>query len=143
MNKVALHDNEIILNGKVKKLEPLKGRQARLMIPEVISIVSQLVASLDGQVDFSIILGEKEMSIVDVAKLANYFTIIFKDRLQEIEEKIVPFLLQCSPEEEDYIVNRAEPQEIYFALFRAGKFFWRHHVSPDVIEALSFRVAKK
>ena len=139
----TLRDDQIILNDKVKTLEPLRGRSARLMIPELISVGSQLIVALDGKVDFSAFIGGGQISVREAALLATHFWIFFKDQLPQLEEKFVPFLLQCDAEEEEYVKNEAEPQEVYYAVFKAIKFYWKHHATPEVIEGLSFRVSKK
>lgn len=134
-----LQDNEIILFGQVHALDPLKGREARLMMPRVLAFGTQVFQSLIlGEFD---VLGlyeristvEKAMDVLsDILAVVQHLIITLQGKWEEFDRDLLPFLLQVPPEA---LEDEGEPAEVYLALVRAVRWYAAKSITPEQKEA--------
>lgn len=136
-----LPNDTIILFGKQHKLKPYMGKRARLLAPKVIKLVS-------GLLDMSVRAGVNLTALFDpntnaedwlkengpnITRLIVFITTYWEEKATEIED-MLPFLLQVEPEE---LEDQGEPSEVYWAMFRALRYFYTENLSEDVKAALA------
>lgn len=136
-----LPDDTIIIFGEEHKLKPFMGRRARLLAPKVIKLAG-------GLLDMSIRAGVNLASLFspnvspdewlqdnapNITRLIIFITSFWEERADEIEE-ILPDLLQVEPER---LEEGGDPIEVYWAMFRAIRYFYVENLSEEVKAALA------
>lgn len=145
--------NKITIGEREWRLSPLKGRQARLMIPRIASVVSRILfAAIRGGVDTTQLLAFFELDTtefkftdipLDELLKAVHFIIenITHEQLEFINDDALPFLLQINPEDKEMVRwwdEEAEPFGTYAMAYKAIKY----HLSTTFGEATREAIKK-
>lgn len=145
--RARLADNEFVLLGKVHMTKPLRGIAARQMLPDLVLLVSQVSNAFnEGELDLSVFGDEdqgKEADILGIFQLVSKIASYFKENMEDIENKWVPYLLGIDESTLEKLREDGEPQEVYIALFRAGRWLFQHHVTGEAMDALRYRPNSK
>jgi len=130
--------NKITIGDREWRLSPLKGKQARLMIPRIASVVSRILfAAIRGGVDTKQLLAFFELDVAQKFKFTDipleellktiYFIVenLTTEQLEFVEREVLPFLLQLNLEDDEihrWWEEEAEVVETYTMTYKAIKY---------------------
>ena len=152
LNVVSIGDR------KEWRLRPLKGKQARLMIPRIASVVSRILyAAIMGGVDTKQLLaffdidttvGDFKFTDIPIEELLKTIHFIIEnittEQLDFINDEAMPFLLQLNLEDEEVAQwwdEEAPPLETYTAVYRAIRYHLRTSFGAATREAIKKSLA--
>ena len=131
----SLASNEVRLFGKVHRLEKLKGRAARLMIPRCLEFATRAISLLvQGEVDVLGIITALQSptrtkdDFSNAMSLIHFLSLTMRDKWEEFDRELLPFLLQVDGA---LLETEGDPFEVYFALFRAIQFYARESLTAE------------
>lgn len=143
-----LADDEVVLLGEVLKIKPLVGKDARIKLPQLISLGTELIGKFNtAEVDITSLLDNKDddksfITILFAAKVAMEY---LAERVVELENVYFPFIMGLNPadtEDAKFIerLNKeSKPLEVWIAVIRACIFHWKDNTTSEVMDAYRYR----